>query len=86
MRVAIWKASSLVLAGALAYVLVAAPGKEAQAEPQPHMKLAEAALENAASQLEKASSDKGGHRVAALKLTREAIEEARKGIDFDNGH
>lgn len=83
MRFNIWKASTLVLATALTYVLVSNV-TEAQAEPQPHMKAALEALQVAEAQLDKATSDKGGHRVAALKATREAIEQTKKGMAFDD--
>ncbi|MBL8921474.1 MAG: hypothetical protein JNJ54_21620 [Myxococcaceae bacterium] len=56
------------------------------AEPQPHMKAALAALETARAQLEKASADKGGHRVKAIALVTEAIDQVKKGIEFDNKH
>ncbi|MBK6513590.1 MAG: hypothetical protein IPG04_05545 [Polyangiaceae bacterium] len=78
----LWKASTLTLAGALAFTLWN-PVKEAEAEPQPHMKAALASLVAAHDQLDKASSDKGGHRVAAKKLTASAIEEVKKGIAHD---
>ena len=64
-------------------LLLAAP---AFAEPQPHMKAALASLETAKAQLEKASADKGGHRVKAIELINSAMEEVRKGIEFDNKH
>lgn len=83
MRFNVWKASTIGLAAALTYVLVADVG-EAQAEPQPHMKAALASLLAAEGQLDKATSDKGGHRVAALKATREAIAETKKGMEFDD--
>ena len=49
---------------------------------QPHMQNALNALENAKDSLEKASSDKGGHRVKALGFVKDAIDEVKKGIDF----
>ena len=78
-----WKSSTLVLAGALAFT-AGNSVYEAQAEPQPHMRAALAGLETAQAQLEKATHDKGGHRVAALKATKEAIEQVKKGIAADN--
>ena len=57
-----------------------------RAEPQPHMKAALALLETAHAQLQKATPDKGGHRVKALELVGQAIEEVKKGIAFDNKH
>jgi hypothetical protein len=44
---------------------------EAAAEKQPHMRAALAALVTARNQLDKASHDKGGHRVKALALALE---------------
>src|ERR1041384_6074205 len=53
---------------------------------QPNMIKAKDALKDARSNLEKASEDKGGHRVAALKLVNDAIDEAQRGIDWDRNH
>lgn len=81
----IWKTSTLVLAGTLAFVL-ATSGNAASADPQPHMKEALETLRIARNQLDKANPDKGGHRVKAIALTDQAIEETKAGIDFDNEH
>jgi hypothetical protein len=48
---------------------------------QPHMTAALAALESAKNNLERASSDKGGHRGKALDFVKDAISEVKKGID-----
>lgn len=48
---------------------------------QPHMQNALTALENARDSLEKATSDKGGHRVKALGYVKDAIDEVKKGIE-----
>jgi hypothetical protein len=58
----------------------------ALAEPQPHMRSALGSLESALNQLEKATADKGGHRVKAMELVRSAITEVKAGIEFDNKH
>jgi hypothetical protein len=50
---------------------------------QPRMKSALKHLQMARSELEAASSDKGGHRVAALQSVDEAIRHTRMGIDYD---
>lgn len=47
---------------------------------QPHMQNALTALENAKDSLEKATTDKGGHRVKALGYVKDAIDEVKKGI------
>ena len=72
----------------LGFLLAGAVGgvafRAAQAEPQPHMRKALEALQIAKNQLEKASADKGGHRVKAMALVDQAIDEVKKGIAFDN--
>jgi hypothetical protein len=82
----IWKLSTVVLAGALVAVIGTSSVRTASAEPQPHMKAALAQLQAAKASLEKASADKGGHRVKAIALTNEAIEQTKKGIEFDDKH
>jgi hypothetical protein len=56
------------------------------AEPQPLMRDALSELREAATRLEQADHDKGGHREKALELTRSAIREVEEGIRFDNRH
>jgi len=56
------------------------------AEEQPHMQAALQHLRAAAEELEKADRDKGGHRVQALNLTRQAINHVQAGIQYDNTH
>ncbi|WP_293906890.1 hypothetical protein [Phenylobacterium sp.] len=70
------------LAGALA--LGAAVG-HASAD-QPHMQAALDSLKAARTELMAATADKGGHRVAALRATNEAIKEVQQGITFDRTH
>jgi hypothetical protein len=50
---------------------------------QPNMQQAKAHLQNALNNLEKATADKGGYRVEAMRLVREAIAETQKGIEYD---
>jgi hypothetical protein len=52
----------------------------AGAPDQPHMQNALNALENAKDNLNRATADKGGHRVKALDYVRDAIDEVKKGI------
>jgi hypothetical protein len=59
---------------------------QAFADKQPHMRSALKNLEQALNQLEKASHDKGGHRVKAIGYVKQAIDEVKAGIEFDNKH
>lgn len=49
-------------------------------DDQPHMQAALDALKQAEQHLAEAKHDKGGHRVAALKATREAIRHVEEGM------
>ena len=53
---------------------------------QPHMTDALEALRKARRELDAATSDKGGHRVKAIRLVNLAIAEVEKGIAFDRRH
>ena len=53
---------------------------------QPHMRAALDKLQSARANLEAATEDKGGHRVKALAHVNKAIEEVRKGIEYDRTH
>ncbi len=81
-----WKLSTVVFASLFAATVAFDAVPSADADKQPQMRQALSALKKAANNLDKASTDKGGHRVNALKLTREAIAEVEKGIAFDNKH
>ncbi len=76
----IWKLTTLFLAA----LLILSFGLLVAAEPQPHMRAALVSLRTAKGQLEKATHDKGGHRVRAIGLIDKAIAEVEKGIAFDN--
>jgi len=56
------------------------------AADQPHMQAALDALKTARGELNAATADKGGHRVAALHAVDEAIKETRAGMEFDRKH
>lgn len=47
---------------------------------QPHMQRALEALRSAKNNLQRATSDKGGHRVKALEYVNAAIDEVNRGI------
>lgn len=70
-------ARSILAAGAIGL----AAARMASAEPQPHMEAALRALQNAVASLQKAADDKGGHRVKAIGLANEAIEQVQRGIE-----
>jgi hypothetical protein len=53
---------------------------------QPHMQAALDALKLARRELDQADSDKGGHRVKAISLVNDAINQVEKGIQFDRKH
>ncbi|MCB1605434.1 MAG: hypothetical protein KDI71_00450 [Xanthomonadales bacterium] len=53
---------------------------------QPVMHQALETLQAAERQLERATPDKGGHRVKALKHVRSAIREVERGIAYDRRH
>jgi hypothetical protein len=53
---------------------------------QPHMEAALAYLQQARAQLQQASNDKGGNRADALRAVDKAINEVRRGIEFDRTH
>ena len=63
------------------------PGVGYALAAQPHMFAALQELRAARGELQVAAHDKGGHRVAAIGLIDQAIEEVREGIDVgrDNG-
>ena len=64
-------------AGAIAAVCFAAGVAIAA---QPHMDNALAALQTARNELQVAEHNKGGHRVNAMRLVDQAINEVRAGI------
>jgi hypothetical protein len=78
-----WKLTSFALAAALAAGTLV---PNVTADPQPKMREALDSLRSAERALEQASHDKGGHRVKAIQLTKQAIAEVQEGIKFDNRH
>ena len=86
MKLNVWKVSTVVFGSALAFTLMTAQLPSAEAEAQPRMRTALTHLKSAKAALQKASHDKGGHRVKALALTNSAIAQVQKGIAYDNKH
>ena len=75
----------LATGGAIAAALVV-NAKSASAEPQPVMAQAREGLVNALETLRHATTDKGGHRVKAMKLIEGAIAEVDAGMRYDDLH
>ena len=70
-----------LIAGGLAVVLTTGIFIGQAWAYQPHMRAALASLQDARAQLAMAEHNKGGHRVRAIELTDQAIEETRLGIE-----
>jgi len=85
MRINPWKISTFALAAVLGATLLTG-ATESREERQPHMQKALGSLNVALNQLQAATADKGGHRVKAIALTKDAIEQVRLGIAADNAH
>ena len=72
---------------ALSLVTLLMAGLIAGAAPdQPFMRAARADLQTAKSELQRATPDKGGHRVNAISLVNQAIGQVNAGIAFDRRH
>lgn len=70
------RAALQVVAGAATTIAMSSSAEAAQ----PHMEAALHALNNAMAQLNSAEPDKAGHRVKAMSLVHDAIEEVRMGM------
>ncbi len=81
-----WKLSTFAFAGAFATTLAIPYVQTAHAEEQPHMESAQQLLKMAKEHLQLATTDKGGHRVKAIALVTDAMEQVQKGISFDNAN
>jgi len=55
-------------------------------EDQPHMEAAMQHLREAEAELNRGTSDKGGHRVRAIEITRQAESEVNAAIHYDDRH
>ncbi len=81
-----WKLTSFALASMLAASISTGALSSADADVQPKMRSALTSLRSALASLNAANTDKGGHRVKAIDLTKSAIEQVEQGIKFDNKH
>lgn len=61
-------------------------GNNAAAPDQPNMVKARESLQKALDNLEKATADKGGFRVRAIKQVKDAIAQVNAGIEYDRTH
>jgi hypothetical protein len=75
----------LAAAGAAAASVAAVSTTTADAY-QGNMERALSSLYDALASLREASSNKGGHRVNAMKLIQDAIAEVNAGIEFADEH
>jgi hypothetical protein len=82
----IWKLSTIAFATLFVATLATRETRTVDAAPQPQMKSALGALKKAKTHLQRATEDKGGHRVKAIGLVNSAIAEVEAGIAFDNKH
>jgi hypothetical protein len=78
--------SRIIIAFLLCAVLVSGFVIGRASADQPHMQAALEHLRAAKGELDRADTDKGGHRVRALKLVNEAIEQVEKGVGYDRHH
>ena len=72
----------LIVAAALAAIGFGMFGAGTAYAVQTHMFNARDALQNAQNELEIAIPDKGGHRVTAINLVQQAIDQVNLGIQF----
>lgn len=88
MRVNLWKISTFTLATALAFTFTIAELPEAEAKklPQPNMETARWHLKQAQTYLRRATPNKGGYRIKAIKKAQEAEELTAAGIKYANDH
>jgi hypothetical protein len=68
------------------FVLPFALAAGAARADQPAMEAAIRNIDQALEALQRATSDKGGHRANAAKLLREARKEVQAGIEYDRAN
>ncbi len=76
----------LATGGLVASALAASYSKPAAAARQPIMEKARATLGEALQLLERATADKGGYRLAAIRSVKEAIAHVDAGMRYDDTH
>jgi hypothetical protein len=84
-RVTAITSTLIVLAGLGVYSVVHAQNAEMSKE-EPHMSAALGHLEQAKAELEKAASNKGGHREKAIQLVDQAMQQVKQGEAYYEQH
>jgi hypothetical protein len=72
----------LVVAGVATAISFSFLGAGTAYAVQTHMFNARDDLQNALNELQQAIPDKGGHRVSAINLVNQAIDQVNQGIQF----
>jgi len=72
-----------IFAALVVFAIVAIAGA---VPDQPNMQAARGNLMNAKGELQRATDNKGGHRVNAIGLVNSAIAEVNLGIEYDRRH
>jgi hypothetical protein len=75
----------LVVGGVITAVSFSLLGAGTAYAVQPHMVAARNSLQAALNELNLADPDKGGHRVSAINLVNQAIDQVNQGINFAGG-
>jgi hypothetical protein len=75
-----------VLIGVSIYSLGRPAQTHEMAEHEPHMSAALGHLQEARAELEKAASNKGGHREKAMALVDQAIQQVKMGEAYYRQH
>lgn len=79
--------STLALLVGLSTYLLARPAQNrGMARQEPHMSAALGHLQQAKDELEKATPNKGGHRVKALQLVDQAMQQVHQGEAYYEQH
>ena len=76
----------IFLGSGLALVMAIGFGAGYVYAKQPHMQAALSDLQSAREQLQMADANKGGHRLKAIDLINQAIQEVKSGIAYAKGN
>jgi hypothetical protein len=76
----------VVLIGLSVYSMGRPAQNREMAEHEPHMSAALGHLQEARAELERAASNKGGHKERAMQLVDQAIQQVRQGEQYYMEH